>query len=826
MDSTILNLAIALTLRDALTDQLGRAIDRIGEMEGATDELRNRLSELGNVTIAGGLLAGAGIAGLNATINAIDSCVERYSELENAQLVLENKAFGKSLLDESQKDRVAELSAEAQAAAMRIGANTTFDSPEITNSMTALVKGGASIESVLDGMAEANANFAQVNRVSAEATADGTVQMASGFGLVGDEIMQAMEFVNQYADATISDSLDIQQALGNVAGAASNIWGSRDSIDVAKETIALTAVTTNVVGDESAAATYVRNFLERANMSPDRMTDNQVAAMKKAGWMDSAGHSAFIDYKTGMLKDIYELEEIIENGKKGLSDHEFSNVLNTVFQERGGKVASALALSGELDLANVDMNAGNALSIADQVEREMGLLSNIKDSYEEAKNNLMITLGEPFAAPQKAFYTGLKDILGDVSDFFALHPEVTKFVAAMAGGVSTIAAVAGGATMLAGAGSALRLMWGVAGPTIMASMAPVAGVMLPIVGVATALAGIGILAYRNWDTVGPHFENIGGKIGVAFSFATEKGGQFIDWLKPLATEYGPMIESGFVLVFTHGLDLIGLGLDIVGGGLSFLGLTFSMIFKEAGLTLELIAAAVDGDTDKINEIVQQKIAGIKEYISNVLGLLPQQALQWGKNLMDSFVNGIKSKLKTIPDALKGAADTIKSWIGVESPTKEGPLRSNHLWGGNLIASLSNGMLGNLDELRIATKRTAETINLSNLQLAVPRVTLAEIQTDGLSVAVEQTVKAANFGDMRATTNEVQEQERNSKAEAITRPSVGNNRVIEKLNIQVYGQPGQDEEKIAAMVIEKLKEYFGDGAPDPGTTFSPRGAFSY
>ncbi len=796
MDSTILNLAIALTLRDALTDQLGRAIDRIGQMEGATDELRNRLSELGNITITGGILAGAGIAGLNATINAIDSCVESYSRLEDAQLVLENKAFGKSLVDETQQDRIAELSAEAKAAAMRIGANTTFDSPEITNSMTALVKGGASIESVLNGMAEANANFAQVNRVSAEATADGTVQMASGFGLVGDEIMQAMEYVNQYADASISDSLDIQQALGNVAGAASNIWGSRSSIDVAKETIALTAVTTNVVGDESAAATYVRNFLERANMSPDRMTDNQVAAMKKAGWMDSAGHSAFIDYKTGMLKDIYELEKIIESGKKGLSDHEFSNVLNTVFQDRGGKVANALASSGELDLANIDANAGNALSIADQVEREMGLLSNIKDSYEEAKNNLMITLGEPFASPQKAFYTGLKDILGDVTDFFALHPEVTKFVAAMAGGVSTLAAVTGGATMLVGAGSAVRLMWATAGPAIMSSMAPVAGVMLPIVGITMLLAGIGVLAYRNWETVGPHFENIGGKISGAFGFVVEKGGKFLDLLEPLAVKYGPEIEQGFVLVLTRGLDLIGLGLDIVGGGLSFLGLTFSTIFKDAGLTLELLTAIVEGDTDKINAITQQKINEIKEYISNVLGLLPQEALEWGKNLMDSFVNGIKSKLNTIPDALKGAADTVKSWIGVESPTKEGPLRSNHLWGGNLITSLSNGMLGNLDELRTATERAADVMNLGDMQL------------------------------LGGISSEIQTPKHHSEVEAINRSAVGNNRTIGKLNIQIYAQPGQDEEKIAAIVLDKLKVFLGEDEPGLDTTFSSRGVFSY
>ena len=795
MDSTILNLAIALTLRDALTSQLDNAISRLGRMEGVTDDVRRRLNELGNVTIAGGILAGAGIAGLNATMDAIDTCVERYSELEDAQLVLENKAFGKSLVDPKQADEIAAMSAEAQAAAMRIGANTTFDSPEIMNSMTALVKGGSDIEAVINGMAEANANFAQVNRVSAEATADGTVQMASGFGLVGDEIMQAMEFVNQYADATISDSLDIQQAMGNVAGMASNIWGGRKSIDVAKETIALTAVTTSVVGDERAAATYTRNFLERANMSEDRMSDTHVAAMKKAGWMDSTGHSAFIDYKTGMLKDIYELEKIIEDGKKGLSEHEFANVLNAVFQDQGGKVASALALTGELDLAKVDAGAGNALSIEDQVAREMGLLSNIKDSYEESKNNLMITLGEPFAAPQKAFYTGLKDIMGELSAFFALHPEMTQFIAAMAGGVSTIAAVAGVVTMLVGAGSALRLMWTTAGPAIMTSMAPVAGVMLPIVAITMALAGIGILAYRNWEEVGPHFESIGKKIGGAWDIVTEKGEQFLDWLQPLAVEWGPKIESGFVVALVNGLDIIGLGLDLVGGGLQFVGATLSFLVKTAGSTFELVTAITEGDTAKINEIVKRQIDNVKDYISNVLGLLPKEALAWGKNLMDSFVGGIKSRLQTIPDALKDAAATVKDWIGVESPTKEGPLQRNHLWGGNLITSLSSGILNNLGELETASGRVAAIMSFD----------------DNSSVDFD----SINLGKSSK-----------SKVELIQQEGMKPKKGIEKVTIQVFAKDGQDEERIAELVLAKLKGLLDGDGPNPDTVFSPRGVYSY
>ena len=68
-----MDLAIALTLKDALTGQIGRIINSFRQMEGVTDEVRAKLDSLNNIAITGGILAGAGVAGLKTTLDMLST---------------------------------------------------------------------------------------------------------------------------------------------------------------------------------------------------------------------------------------------------------------------------------------------------------------------------------------------------------------------------------------------------------------------------------------------------------------------------------------------------------------------------------------------------------------------------------------------------------------------------------------------------------------------------------------------------------------------------------------------------------------------------------
>ncbi len=560
--STILDMAIALTLKDMVTGSISHIIDEFKNLEGVTDQVKTKLNDFKNIGIAGGTLFGAGAIGLDKTLDLLDEATIQAATFEDSMTVLMNKSFGKNLIDPAYKDSVEEVKGYFADLAMDIGTNTTFDSTDILDSMTELVKGGLEVQDVLNGAAKANAYFAQVNRVSATDTAEGTIGMKTGFRLVGDEIMKAMELVNQYADATTADSLAIQNSLGNVAGMASTLWEGRSHLDIAKDTVQLVAMTTQAGNSEDESATYSRNFLTRAAGTAGPISKTERSAMKSAGWLDSAGHSIFIDYKKGVLKDASELERILEDTKKTMSAVDFGNLVKQVFQEQGARTAVALADS-DMNLGQLDVKAKMALSIDDQVEIEMGRLNAIKDTFQENISNLFKITGEPFLEPTKKVFKGLSEAVGNTTEYFKQHPEVTKYVFALAGGISIFLMVVGTIMGIVAAVGSLKLIFNLAGPHIVGAIKPVLAVMGPVMIAVLALAGVAYILYKNWDKIGPHFQNIFSKIQIILSAGRQYFDKFVSSVSPLIGSLLKVIEKGVVWIAIRVLPMINKGLDVV-----------------------------------------------------------------------------------------------------------------------------------------------------------------------------------------------------------------------------------------------------------------------
>lgn len=75
----------------------------------------------------------------------------------------------------------------------------------------------------------------------------------------------------------------------------------------------------------------------------------------------------------------------------------------------------------------------------------------------------------------------------------------------------------------------------------------------------------------------------------------------------------------------------------------------------------------------------RKVTGIKDAIVNGFNAaidwiksLPAQAFQWGADIINGIVNGIKSCIGAIGDAISGVANKIKSFLGFSVP-EDGPL---------------------------------------------------------------------------------------------------------------------------------------------------------
>lgn len=107
--------------------------------------------------------------------------------------------------------------------------------------------------------------------------------------------------------------------------------------------------------------------------------------------------------------------------------------------------------------------------------------------------------------------------------------------------------------------------------------------------------------------------------------------------------------------------------------------------------------------------VKGKLVEIAQTIEGQIALVVNKAFTWGANLLGEFIRGIKSKISALPDALKGAAQKIKDFLGFHSPTKEGPGKDAHVWGPNMIKTLIEGVRKTTPKLGEQAKKSAAVL---------------------------------------------------------------------------------------------------------------------
>ncbi len=87
------------------------------------------------------------------------------------------------------------------------------------------------------------------------------------------------------------------------------------------------------------------------------------------------------------------------------------------------------------------------------------------------------------------------------------------------------------------------------------------------------------------------------------------------------------------------------------------------------------------------------VSSIKEGFNNAISFitsLPSKALQWGKDIIMGIVNGIKSCISAVGDAVSSVADKIKSFLHFSVPD-EGPLTDYESWMPDFMKGLAKGI---------------------------------------------------------------------------------------------------------------------------------------
>jgi phage-related protein len=118
-------------------------------------------------------------------------------------------------------------------------------------------------------------------------------------------------------------------------------------------------------------------------------------------------------------------------------------------------------------------------------------------------------------------------------------------------------------------------------------------------------------------------------------------------------------------------------------------------FRSAVIAIwDKIKAVFVGVGEAAKELFTQTIPNAVRTAVDTLGSLPGKALQWGKDLIDNFISGIKSKLSALADSVKGVAQTVRDFIGFSEP-KKGPLSNFHTYAPDMMSLFAGGIQDNL-----------------------------------------------------------------------------------------------------------------------------------
>lgn len=190
-------------------------------------------------------------------------------------------------------------------------------------------------------------------------------------------------------------------------------------------------------------------------------------------------------------------------------------------------------------------------------------------------------------------------------------------------------------------------------------------------------------------------------------------------------DYAAAFWEGIIIIFTGAWDYICAVWSAVSG-------VFGSIFDNIKTAIvERVAAIKDGIVNGFNAAI--------DWIKS----LPAQAIQWGADIINGIVNGIKGAIGRVAEAVSGVAETIKSFLHFSVPD-EGPLTDYESWMPDFMQGLANGIVSAKSKVAAAIKSVSGDISVAARANLVGADTLSKAGGGaGAARSVTQNVEIKN-----------------------------------------------------------------------------------
>lgn len=751
------DLKVQIDLDESALKQLEKQMKDFGTVGGQViAEMGRKMQEVGDkIKAVGDKISSVGQS-LTTTVTlpivaAGTAAVTSFAEVDKT-MTLANQTMGNTAEQASLLNKAMEEAAS----------NSTFGMNDAAQASLNFARAGLDAEQAASAMAPAM-NLAAGEAGDLDVVSSGLVATINGFG---DTFEQAEHYADVFAAACNNSALDVNGLSESMSVAAPIFKTAGKDVEDA-------ALYLGVMANAGIEANVAANSLKTGMARLAQPTKQAKEAMEQYGIAMSD-----IWNEDGSMKDSVEIQRNLHEAFAKLSEQEQMAAAGAIFGKN--QMSSWLALintaPSEVDALSesIKNSTGTTQEMAD------AMMSGFGGSIEKLKSSLDVLVTSLGSIIAEYLTPVIEKIQGVIDMFMAMDEETKKQIVTIAGIVAAIGPVLlVGGKIISGIGTIISAMGTVAtfiGGTLIPAITAISAPVLAVVAAVAALAAGFVYLYKTNDD----FRN---KVNELVSGIKENFGQMIETIKPaldelfntIKTVVGELAEAfkQFMKAAEPVFKFIATGIAGVINGVMQAATPIinavNSIIKMVSSVVKGLFSLLTGDfkgfasnmkdalksmLDAIKSLLEAKLAFFKGIFETFGDGLGAKAMQWGIDMISNLIEGIKSMIDRVGDAISDVADVIASFIHFSEPD-QGSLANFNSFMPDMMRQMASGI----------TK-------------GIPMV---ENAMDNLTKTMVPTMGGINVSGAGGT----------------------NNNISNAVSINVYGAQGQDVNALAEIIQDKI-----------------------
>ena len=603
-----------------------------------------------------------------------------------------------------------------------IGAGSVAAWQEVDGAMDIVIQKTGATGDALEDMQSRVTSIAETIPTSFEEAGTAIGEVNTRFGLTGDALeelsTQFIEFANLNG-TDVNSSIDTVQktlaAFGLTADDAGALLDTLNkvgqdsgiSMDTLAQLMTSNATAFQSMGLNAADAAKLLGTLEKSGVDTSTaitgLTKVQKAAAEEGVSMEQALNTALTDVNSAI--DIFgskagvKLFESFQNGTLSVNDF----------------VTSTASLQDALGSVSETYNA--TLDPLDQMTTTMNTL--------KATGAEIVNAAAPMLTQAMQ---GLADVAKQLSEAWAsLSPEQQEMaikIAAVAAAVGPVLVVIG--KVVTAVGTLLPIITGIGTlitGTIIPAIAAISAPVLAVVAAIAAVIAIIVLCIKHWDEIKAKAVEVGTAI-------TEKWTEIKTKITEAVTNIMNTVKEKFENIKTNAVNKV------------------TELKTKVFDTFNNLKTSI---SNVITNIKTTIVSGFQNAIDFIKSL-PQQAINWGRDIINGVVDGIRNAIGKVRDVMGDVASAISSFIHFSEPD-EGPLSNFHTYMPDMMKQLAQGIKSGIPQIESAMDAMARSM-IPTMEGGVSGAAGGNI-TNANTNTVNINVYGAQGQNVRELANEIQ-----------------------------------------------------------------------